>query len=535
MDSFFPSVRKRLVCFNVRKLGWYAVSAVVAAIILGGVLLLAANLYVQSQAVQGQIRHSLASSLKMPVEITKTTVTPWQGVRIDGIRMRPKHAAEDFLVAASFRVQFALAPLLRGNLIVQSVLLDQPEVAWAQNHEGRWLYPPDGKEADTAPHLQRHKNSVPAASPPENLPAVEQSPAEPATTPASPPLEPFYPPAGTPPPPATPPESKRLPIAVDKLKLRHGVLNFLDARRQPIGRFDDVNLDSRVVSAEKATGAFWFDKASLPRIGLVLEDFRSGFTYDGNKLDLHHGTGKIAGGTIQLDYHLAAGENGSPFTAACHVNNVSLEELIVQAGGRPGLAEGRLQGDIEAAGDAGDAESRRATGRIRLTDARFANLPILQTIGEALRIEDIRRLQFKKAQLDCALDGLVLQVNPLVLVSNDLQIDARGDYRLDNDRLNLHARLRIDENIGRQLPKFIEGNFQPCGDEAPGSRYMDFDITGTMSRPKSNLLTKIVSGSANNLLQSLFGTKKKHDKKPPKNDAAPSPAADAANDDDDDG
>ena len=135
----------------MRKLGWYAVSAVVAAIILGGVLLLAGNLYVQSMTVQGQIHRALVSNLKMAVEIKKTTVTPWEGLRIDGIAMHPENAAENFLTADSFRVQFALLPLFHKQLVVQQILLDRPELAWAQNADGRWQFPPDASASKSSP------------------------------------------------------------------------------------------------------------------------------------------------------------------------------------------------------------------------------------------------------------------------------------------------------------------------------------------------------------------------------------------------
>ena len=51
--------------------------------ILGGVMLLAANLYVQSPTVQQRIRQALTATLHMPVTIRKITLSPWEGLRID--------------------------------------------------------------------------------------------------------------------------------------------------------------------------------------------------------------------------------------------------------------------------------------------------------------------------------------------------------------------------------------------------------------------------------------------------------------------
>lgn len=500
----------------MRKLGWYAVSAAVAAIILGGVLLLAANLYVQSQTVQAQIRRTLVSTLKMPVEIKKTTITPWEGLRIDGITARPEGSADSFLTAKSFRADVAFLPLLSKHFVVQQVLLDQPDLAWAQNASGRWQFPPDTEHANKSPVAPAPSEEVPASP---RVPAVP-----PAASPVAPSPAPPVVASGTPA--LLLPEAKpekldhrpsRITVDVDRLKLRHGVLNFLDSRRRLVGRFEEVNLDSKVRGTDRATGTLWFGKAVLSRAGVTLTDFHSDFTYDERGLDLFHSGAKLAGGQIDLKGHIGLQEPGSPFEAAGHIENVSLDELVRQAGGRPKLAEGRLRGDIKASGLAADRESRRASGQVQLVDARFTNLPLLQTIGDALRIEDISHLQFKKAQLDYALEGMVLHVMPLVLVSNNLQIAAQGDYNVEDDRLALRARLTIDRAVGRQLPQFIESNFQPSGSGFPeGSRYMDFDITGSLNKPRSDLFTKVLQGSAASLLENLFAPKKKHDKKVPK-------------------
>ena len=92
------------------------------ALILFGVLLLAANLYVQSQGVQQRIHEALTTHLRMPVTLKKTTITPWDGLRLDGIILHGEEPGAqpsvtngrmpDFLTVGSFRVRFAWWPLL---------------------------------------------------------------------------------------------------------------------------------------------------------------------------------------------------------------------------------------------------------------------------------------------------------------------------------------------------------------------------------------------------------------------------------------
>ena len=210
---------------------------------------------------------------------------------------------------------------------------------------------------------------------------------------------------------------------------------------------------------------------------------------------------------------------------------MDLSYLLPEAGSRLHLMEGRLQGGVRLEGSSDDPAHRHATGQLRLVGAQVRNFPILQMLGEMLRIKDLSHLQFKKAELDCQLDGEDLQIAPLSLVSNDLQILAEGRYAADKDQIDLHGKLFIDPAIGHQLPQFIETNFTPCGEDAPGCRYIEFDVTGPLSKPSTNLFDRVLAGPSNGLLQNLLAPKPKKARnrlpKPPGQTPPPAPAGDS--------
>ena len=519
----------------MRKLGWYAVSAGVVALILGGVLLLGANLYVQSLAVQHRIRLALAASLKMPVSLRKTTITPWDGLRIDGIVARvdpdatPTEAARpDFLRADSFRIRFALLPLFSGRFVVNEVLLDHPQLAWPQDAEGRWQFPPTPrvakvkkpkhpKEAPTPPPAPALAETPVANAPPE--PALAQETAAPALPTPAPPEKPARERART---------ADNIPIAVDRLKLRHGSLDLLDTKDRLIGRFEEVNVDGRLPDPGHATGEYWFAKAELPRADLLLTNFHGSFTYiRDTELNLAAGHGELAGGNVLLTYHLELGSPGSPYSADCHIENVSIARLFAEAGSKMQPVEGRLEGNFNIRGLSGDPDSRSASGRFELLDTHLKNLPLLQAFGQALRIQDLSQLHFKRAELECQLHGTVLDLEPLLLESGDLQVSAHGQYLIDDDRLDLHARLVIDQAVSSELPRFIESNFTPCGIDAPGSRFIDFTVTGSLSKPSTDLFDRALSGPLNGLFQNLLSPKPRNGKRNPRphnNNPTPPPA-----------
>ena len=137
-------------------------------------------------------------------------------------------------------------------------------------------------------------------------------------------------------------------------------------------------------------------------------------------------------------------------------------------------------------------------------------------LGEMLRIKDLSHPQFKTAELDCQLNGEDLQIAPLRLVSNDLQVLAQGHYATDKDQMNLHGRLTIDPAISRQLPQFIEMNFSPCENEDAGRRYIDFDVTGPLGKPSTNLFDRVLAGPSSDLLQNLLAPKPKKPRKTPR-------------------
>ncbi len=500
----------------MRKLGWFAVSAAVAAMIGFGALLLVANLYVQSQGAQQRIRQMLTTALHVPVTLKKTTLTPWEGLRLDGITLQPallpseEHSLDGALLTAdSFRLRAAWWPLLRyRRLEVEAILLDHPRLVWAQNQEGRWVWP-------EASPLRPQKNDAALAVPPADLTLLPPD----ATTSTSS--------AGAPAPADREPATRvaqassvtRTPslTTVEKLRVRHGSFDLLNQQRKLLGRLEELNLDGCLMDDGQARGELHIGRAIHARSGILLTNFRSNFAYDESSgLSIDNGRSELAGGELQAEYRLRSGEAGSPFSARCRVDGVDLAELIREAGSQLRLMDGRLQGGFSLQGSSDNPEHRQATGQLSLVGAEIRNFPVLQLLGDMLRIQDLSHLQFKEAKLDCRLDGDELQIAPLRLASNDLQIRAEGRYSTGEDELELHGRLTIDQAISHQLPQFIEMNFTPSNGDAPGSRYIDFDVTGPLDKPTTNLFDRVLAGPSTGLLRNLLAPKSKrlHPKNP---------------------
>jgi hypothetical protein len=93
-----------------------------------------------------------------------------------------------------------------------------------------------------------------------------------------------------------------------------------------------------------------------------------------------------------------------------------------------------------------------------------------------------------------------------------------------NGKVHLNSQLAINEKVRGQLFKPIRQNFQPTAEA--GYSAVDFQVTGTLDRPKTNLVDRIVGRDLKDLVSGFLGGKKPDKAKKKKrgeNAAPPSP------------
>ena len=272
---------------------------------------------------------------------------------------------------------------------------------------------------------------------------------------------------------------KNLPLLVDKLRLRHGKLVYLDRDRHPVAQLEDINVDGATTDPQHAHGALWFARAGGEHGGAALTNYWTAVDFDTEKgLAVRDGHGDLAGGVLNTDFRLEPREDRLVYSTSAVLQNAAIGQLSRPAADQPPVAEGQLHGRLDLRGFTDDPVSRAGGGRLWVEGGKMHNLPLLNLAGQVLKIADLSHLDFKQAQVDYKVEGTTFRIDPLTLVTNDARIVIRGNYLTAEDRLDLHGRLMIDQAVSHQLPQFIESNFTPCGSEAPGSRYLDFDITG---------------------------------------------------------
>jgi type II secretion system protein N len=430
---------------------------------LAGIGVLAINLYVQSAGTQKRIEHALSSGLKVPVHVTSTIVTPWSGLKASGITVpQAPPAPGNFLEAAGFTAHFDWLALLKHRLDASDVSLDDPRVTWFQSPGGRW-----------------------------ELPRQPAPPAEP--------------PAVTPKPPG--PRAQPWVITVHKLMVNGASFDFWDEKGIRVLEFAGVQFECVNPSAAGTQGSASCKNVSL-RDRLFFRAMDTDWSFANGVVKLSSFQTSVGGGEIRGDAQVATHAKHSPFNADVNFDGVNVDQLMNEAGEPGGEVTGTLKGWLDLNGNTGKTSSLNGSGSLQITGGSMQNIEILQMLGQGLQIPDLVELNLKTAKVDARVVSGLVNVDKLVLQSQNLEVTAHGTVEM-NGKLGLDARLTINGAIAERLPSFILTYFKE-GDTAD-SRYIDFEIGNTIEHPKTNLLENIlghrIQSQMTDLIQSIFGKK----------------------------
>ena len=506
----------------MRKLRLVVLIAFGTAIALGAIVLIGVNLYVQSQAIQAKIQQDLSQRLGTVIQIHRISVTPWDGLRLSGITIAQKPAvgSTHFLEARTFRFRVRFLSLFSRRLVIKEVSLVNPNVVWPQDAAGKWRLPGSrGEETPTVP--AEHTPAIPearAAAVPPNLlgsPLATFTPV-PLLTPAKGAI-------------AKPSSSEgRLGPQVQRVNIEGGNFTFLDRAGNMVGTFTGVNFRSSMRNGLALRGNTKVAKISV-RDRFFLEQLQSPFRYDPNVLELSKISAHAGNGELTGQFTMQPEAEDSPFTASVTFRNVEADRIVTDAGGSKGTVRGKLEGRFEASGKTADPDALTGGGEIFLRDGRVQQYSLLVAIGQILQIEELTQLRLEQAEAKYHISPGFVTIDELVLRSPNMRLSATGTVTFDG-KLKLDSQLAINEKMRAQLFKAIRNNFQPISE--PGYFALNFEVAGSVDRPKTNLMDKLVGRDLKDLgsvINSLFGGgKRERQKKKKRTDVvtpvAPSPS-----------
>ena len=467
-------------------------------------ILIGVNMYVQSRGTQARIQQELSQRLGTTLRIQRISVTPWWGLKLTGITIPQSQpgVSPDFLTAKTFRLRIRFSSLFSGHLVIKEVSLVNPEIFWAQNADGKWRVP----SMPVAPAVA--EIAIVASPPPE-----QKSAAEPLANP--------------PPPLVVQTENKPATFTpeVERVNVVGARFRFLDEKLKSVATFEDVDFRSSFRTATDLHGNITIAKTSL-RDRFFLQQLQSPLLYESNGLDFSQITARAGDGQISGRFTMQPQAQDSPFTVSIKFKEVQADKIIVEAGGTSGTVTGKLEGRLDAQGKTADPNALAGSGEIILHDGEVRQYSLLVALGQLLQIQELQQLRLDQAQVKYHINPGVVTIDELVFRSENIRLTAIGTVSFDG-KLQLESQLAVNEKMRSQLFRAIRDNFKPI--DEPGYTAVNFQVSGTVGRPKTNLMDKLIGRDLKDLssvITGLIGGGKSDKKKKPANEpaaAAPSP------------
>ncbi|MEY2572310.1 MAG: AsmA family [Verrucomicrobiota bacterium] len=484
-------------------------------------ILLGVNMYVQSRGTQARIQQELSQRLGATLRIQRISVTPWWGLKLTGITIPQSQpgASPDFLTAKAFRLRIRFSSLFGGHLVIKEISLVNPEVVWAQNSEGKWRLPTVPTAPPPAPPTTTTKAIAPATT---------RSPSQSSASP--PPLEEKIVVQDAVPVSPSPVEHKPAAFTpeVERVNVIRARFRFLDQNLKGVATFEDVDFRSSFRTATDLRGNIAIAKTSL-RDRFFLQQLQSPLRYDSNELDFSQISARAGDGQISGRFTIEPQAEDSPFTVDIKFKDVQADKVITEAGGLPGTVTGKLEGHLGASGKTADPNALAGSGEIILRDGQVRQYSLLTALGQLLQIRELQQLRLDEAQVKYHINPGVVTIDELVFRSENIRLTATGTVSFEG-QLQLESQLAVNEKMRSQLFRAIRDNFKPIDD--PGYTAVSFQVSGTVGRPKTNLMDKLIGRDLKDLSSVITGLigggKSEKKKKPADGPAAAAPASSPA-------
>lgn len=462
----------------VNRLSKVILSTLAALVTLAVLVIVGANLYIQSPGTQARIQAGISKALRVPVTFTSTSISMAGQLKVVDIAI--PDGERKFLEASAFTAHYRLGALLRGRLEIYGMSVERPRIAWQQNADGDWVVPRLPEE--TKPKAESKKVEAP---PPAEVPERERK--------------------------------SGLEVVVEGFQIRNGSVELLDKKGRATASFQGVNVLYTTLSAAKVEGNAHIERLSWGK-ELTFENVRTPFLYAGKELTLPELKATLAGGAVAGKFAMKADGKKAPFTLQLTLDQIDAGLLSTQMHSALGKAQGAIGGTLELHGNAKDLEDAEGAGSLHVREGRVQQLELFEAIGDVLQIKELSDLKLKEGRANFRIGEERAHIDELTLEAADLRLSAKGEVRFDG-RIKLASKLSIDNSLRKNLPGLIRGNF----DEEEDKRHaIAFDISGKDFRMKTNLLDRIVgkkvTSQFDDLLTSLFGKKKEKKEEEAKTD-----------------
>jgi hypothetical protein len=460
--------------------------ALVALASLAGLGLLAINLYLQSPDTQIRLKEAVSESLGYPVSVFRISFDPWTGLHLQGATIQDPSVNYPILQAQDLWIQCDLIPLLRHKLIVRQVFLSGAQV-----------------RIPTGVHLKPEPETVNTLPAPEPVPSLPESRNDSATPENS---------VRQKPEPEKPsvngnPISANFAVDIRKLKVRRSTVYLIGADGEATATLSEVE---GAIQEHKGqfNGRIRVASVSISN-SIDIDNISSPVKFANGAIDLKEITAQVSGGQIHGSFHANLNTPEWPYRLRLQMTGVDVNEISGRAGGLLDRAHGTLYGHFQLAGYMRDPSLAMGDGSLEIRTGYVDQFPMLKELGRWTQIDELQRIDLEQAHSNFSVIGQDIKVDSLHLSSKNCEVNLSGTVD-SGQKLDLNGRLTLNQFLTQKIPSELEDNFAKSMD-GEGS-YLDFQVTGSLSKPQTDLVDRII-GDKGKLLRKIFRLDR-HEKEP---------------------
>lgn len=312
-------------------------------------------------------------------------------------------------------------------------------------------------------------------------------------------------------------------LAIRRITLENAALDWIDAKGKSRVQMEGINLFLSNHGAEAGDGTLSISRGILYEL-IPFKDLESPIHISAGHYTLSPIHATSGGGSLEAKAKASPNEQDIPCSLTAEAKDIDLAKISEEI---PTLhSTGKAQGTFSLSGLLKKPETLRGEGQLQLQEGTLKGLGVLQSIGQVFQISELTNLNVKKANCQFAVAERKVTLKELFVDGNELTLAAPGEIDFEQ-HLDLKGKLSLPEKmLSGKILQMFSAQFSPP-DEA-GRRSIGFQITGTVDKPKTDLLQKLVGENIGGVLNKLLGgflkPRKSEPSSPPKETPNPEPA-----------
>jgi hypothetical protein len=441
-----------------------------------GAGLLAINLYIQSPGIQRQLRESVSESLDLPIDVFRITFTPWYGLNLESVTVGNVDLTGPVLRAQTLRVRCDYFALFRHKIIIREILLQHVAMTV-----------PVASAASDKPEARVQKAI--AGSPGASESIGRRTPRSiydtaPVAASKSPTLRDTL--------------TRRFWVEIQKFKLRDAAITVVHPDGSIVAQVNGLNCILNFRHGDYL-GRAHAESATVGN-AVQINDIGAPLKFEAGVLAVGGISASLSGGELTGDLKVDFTNPEVPYHLQMSIAGVDLNEVASHTSNFLDRAHGTLEGSFELNGNVRNVSTLSGSGSVEIKSAYLDQYPLMQEIGRWTQIDELKRLNLERAVSDFRVVGPNIQFDSISLVSKNCTITLNGKVE-DAHRLDLDGRLTVSQFLSQKIPNELGDNFHPT-DDGHG-RYIDFQVSGSIVKPQSNLIDRII-GDRRKLWQRLL-------------------------------